>query len=190
MSDIKTQFQNLTFTASLTRGILLTILGILLLAFPLISGVVAGILFNCLLIFIGIVVITNGVSFTGAAAKTWVKVLLIILGIIIIILGIMSFFVPLNSIIALTILIAVGLFISGVSDLAIAIGGGEGLTGGLRVLAAITGVLAIILGVIFIVTPVASFFTLIWVIGIFALVFGIVGIISAIALKIAGKKSD
>lgn len=176
-----TETQSGSFGSLLGRGILMLLLGILILVFPVFAGLFTSVMTSILLIMLGIAIISYGCTLVGKAAKPWAKILLIILGVIVFVLGIISFIMPLETLIALTLIIAVGFFINGVAELGIAIFGGVPTAA--RVLAGITGVLGIILGVLFILQPFSSFVILLTVTGVFLFVFGLFAIIEALIFR-------
>ena len=78
-------------------------------------------------------------------------------------------------------LIAITSFISGFTDLALAISDKCGLAN--RALVAVSGVLGIILGILFIISPFVGAFVIVQVTGIFLLAFGILAIAEGFLAK-------
>lgn len=173
-----------SFGALLGRGILVTILGILMIVFTFASILVTDMLIAVLTMFFGISIITAGPAFFGGEKRTW---WMVVLGILVIIAGILGIIYPAMFTIYLVYLAAIAAFISGITDLGIAFSQEIGTAN--KVLAGITGVLGILLGILFIVNPVLSAFTILDISGMFLVAFGIVAIIEAFVARSAAKNA-
>lgn len=166
------------FKSLILKGILMIILGFIMFIFTLSSLIAIDYFFGFILIILGIQLLTSGSTFLGECKHTW---WVIILGILAILLGICAFIMPGVMLIYIVYLIAITIFISGFTDLGIAIMNKTG--GANRVLIAITGILGIILGVIFIAMPFLAAVTLAQITGIFLLIFGIFAIAEGFMAK-------
>lgn len=173
-----------SFGALLGRGILVTILGILMIVFTFASILVADMLTAVLMIFLGISILTTGPAFFGSEKHTW---WMIVLGILVIIGGILGILFPVMFTVYLVYLAAISALISGVTDLVIAFT--KKIETANRVLSGITGVLGILLGILFLAQPLISAFTILDVSGMFLAAFGIVAIIEAFVARSAAKKA-
>ena len=173
------------FGALLGRGILITILGILMIVFTYASILVGDMLIAALLVFLGISIMTSGPSFFGREKRTW---WMIVLGILVIIAGFLAFIYPVMFTIYLVYIVAFAAMIGGVSDLVAAFS--KDVVTANRILAGISGVLGIILGILFIIQPVFSAFTIIDVAGMFLMAFGVVAIIEAFVVRSAAKNAE
>ena len=173
-----------SFGALLGRGILVTILGILMIVFTFASILVADMLTAVLMIFLGISILTAGPAFFGIEKRTW---WMIVLGILVIIGGILGILFPVMFTVYLVYLVAFSALIGGVTDLVIAFT--KKIETANRVLSGITGVLGILLGILFLAQPLISAFTILDVSGMFLVAFGIVAIIEAFVARSSAKKA-
>lgn len=166
------------FKSLLLKGILMILLGVIMLAFTFSSILAIDYLFGIVLIVLGIQLLTSGSTFLGEYKHTW---WVILLGILAIIFGILAFIFPAMMTLYIVYLIAITAFISGFTDLALAITNKTGPAH--RVLVAISGVLGIVLGILFIVMPYTGAVVLVQVTCIFLLVFGILAIAEGFMAK-------
>lgn len=174
-----------SFGALLGRGILVTILGILMIVFTFASILVADMLAAVLMIFLGISILTAGPAFFGREKRTW---WMIVLGILIIIGGVLGIFFPMMFTMYLVYLAAFSALVSGAVDLVIAFTKKIGTAN--RVLSGISGVLGILLGILFLAQPLISAFTILDVSGMFLIAFGIVAVIEAFVVRSAAKNAE
>ncbi len=166
------------FKSLLLKGILMVILGLIMLIFTLSSLLAIDYLFGFILIILGIQLLTSGSTFLGEYKRTW---WVLVLGILAIVLGICAFIFPAVMLVYIVYLIAITAFISGFTDLGLAIMNKCGEAN--RILVAITGILGIILGVLFVAAPFMAAVTLAQVTGIFLLVFGILAVAEGFVAK-------
>lgn len=173
-----------SFGALLGRGILVTLLGILMIVFTYASIIVGDMLAAVLMIFLGISVITAGPVFFGREKRTW---WMVALGIIVIIAGILGILFPVMFTVYLVYMAAFAALVSGASDLVVAFTKQIGTAN--RVLSGISGVLGILLGILFISQPFISAFTIVDVGGMFLVAFGIIAVIEAFIVRKAAKNA-
>ena len=173
-----------SFGALFGRGILITILGILMIVFTYASILIGDVLAAVLLIFLGISVLTTGPAFFGREKRTW---WMVILGILIIIIGILGILFPVMFTVYLVYLAAFAALFSGITDLVAAFTGKIGTAG--KILSGISGVLGILLSILFLAQPLISAFTIIDVAGMFLIAFGVLAIIEAFIVRSAAKKA-
>lgn len=166
------------FNSLLVKGVLMVLLGIILLVFTFGSLFAIELLIGLILVILGLQLITSGSTFLGEYKRTW---WVIVLGVLAILLGFLTFIFPAVMLVYVMYIIAFTIFISGITDLGLAIMNKCGETN--RALIAITGVLGIVLGVMFMITPLASAYTLVQVTGIFLLAFGIIAVIEAFMVR-------
>ncbi|MGZ7044209.1 MAG: DUF308 domain-containing protein [Methanobacterium sp.] len=147
-------------------GIALIILGIIVLAFPLLGVVPLAVLTGIAVLFLGIGLILTGINVMGTSAA--MGIIELILGLLAIILGIGFIFNPaLFSFVAAVFVFIGGIFliIAGIADIASKAGGSRW-----------TGLLALVLGIIYLIVAVlvANPFYLGILIGLWLLITGII----------------
>ncbi len=162
----------------LLRGIFGVILGLLALFMP-------GVTFTTLIIFLGAYLLIDGI-FSIISAINARKTLdawgwYLASGILGILVGILTFYSPFATALALLYLIAFWVIVAGIIEIVIAVrlrkeikGEGWYIAGGL---------LTVIFGVLILVNPIAGALTLTMIFGIYALIFGIMLIYLGIKLK-------
>ena len=178
MTETETPIGGDLFKYLLIKGIMMIILGVIMLVFTFSSILALDYLFGIVLIVLGIQLLTSGSTFLGEYKRTW---WVILLGILAIIIGIFAFVFPAMMTLYIVYLIAITSFISGFTDLALAISDKCGLAN--RALVAVSGVLGIILGILFIISPFVGAFVIVQVTGIFLLAFGILAIAEGFLAK-------
>ncbi len=178
MTETETPIGGDIFKSLLIKGIMMIILGVIMLVFTFSSILALDYLFGIVLIVLGIQLLTSGSTFLGEYKRTW---WVILLGILAIIIGIFAFVFPAMMTLYIVYLIAITSFISGFTDLALAISDKCGLAN--RALVAVSGVLGIILGILFIISPFVGAFVIVQVTGIFLLAFGILAIAEGFLAK-------
>ncbi|MGZ7135059.1 MAG: DUF308 domain-containing protein [Methanobacterium sp.] len=147
-------------------GVALIILGIIVLAFPLLGVVPLAVLTGIAVLFLGIGLILTGINVMGTSAA--MGIIELILGLLAIILGIGFIFNPaLFSFVAAVFVFIGGIFliIAGIADIASKAGGSRW-----------TGLLALVLGIIYLIVAVlvANPFYLGILIGLWLLITGII----------------
>jgi uncharacterized membrane protein HdeD (DUF308 family) len=160
------------------RGFLALIFGILVLAWPGVSLLIFAIIFGAYVFVDGIFTLVAAVNYkAGAGRRTW----LFIRGIVGIIVGLITFFWPAITALALVILIAAWALVTGVMELVFAFRATQ--DSAIRWMFAISGILSLILGILILARPIAGMLVIIWIIGAYAVLAGILLIILGFRLR-------
>jgi uncharacterized membrane protein HdeD (DUF308 family) len=160
------------------RGFLALIFGILVLAWPGVSLLIFAIIFGAYVFVDGIFTLVAAVNYkAGAGRRTW----LFIRGIAGIIVGLITFFWPAITALALVILIAAWALVTGVMELVFAFRANQ--DSAIRWMFAISGILSLILGILIVARPIAGMLVIIWIIGAYAVLAGILLIILGFRLR-------
>jgi uncharacterized membrane protein HdeD (DUF308 family) len=167
--------------SALLSGILAVILGVLVLAWPGETIVVAAIFFGAYLLVTGIAQVIFAFSLHVSAGG---RVLLFISGAAALILAVLCFRNLAESILLLAIWIGVGFIFRGVATAVSAISDPT-LPG--RAWQIVIGAISIIAGVVMLASPFESIATLTFVVGIWLIVIGVFEVISAFGVRKAAK---
>ena len=167
--------------STLLSGILAVILGVLVLAWPGKTIVVAAIFFGAYLLVTGIAQVIFAFSLHVSAGG---RVLLFLSGAASLILAILCFRSLQNSILLLAIWIGVGFIFRGVATAVSAISDPTLPGRGWEIF---IGVITLIAGVVVLASPFESIATLTFVIGIWLVVIGVFEAVSAFGIRKAGK---
>jgi uncharacterized membrane protein HdeD (DUF308 family) len=167
--------------STLLSGILAVILGILVLAWPGITIVIAAIFFGAYLLVTGIAQVIFAFSLHVSAGG---RVLLFISGAAALILAVLCFRSLAESILLLAIWIGVGFIFRGVATAVSAISDPT-LPG--RAWEIFIGVISLVAGVVMLAAPFESLATLTIVVGIWLIVIGVFEVVSAFGIRKAGK---
>ena len=160
------------------RGFIALLFGILLLAWPGVSLFIFAIFFGAYAFVDGIFTLVAAINYkAGAGQRAW----LFVRGICGIIVGLITFFWPAITEIALVLIIGAWALITGVTELSFAFRAVKET--GARWLFAISGVLSIILGMLLLIQPIAGIIAVIWVIGAYAVIAGILLIVLGFRLR-------
>jgi uncharacterized membrane protein HdeD (DUF308 family) len=160
------------------RGLIALIFGILVLAWPGVSLLIFAIIFGAFVFVDGIFTLVAAVNYkAGAGRRTW----LFIRGIAGIIVGLITFFWPAITALALVILIAAWALVTGVMELVFAFRANQ--ESAIRWMFAISGILSLILGILILAYPVPGTLIIIWIIGAYAVLAGILLIILGFRLR-------
>jgi uncharacterized membrane protein HdeD (DUF308 family) len=172
--------------SALASGLLAVVLGILVLAWPGISILVAAVLFGVYLLIAGIAQVIFAFSLHVSAGG---RVLLFISGAASLILAVLAFrhFGQGYAILLLAIWIAVGFIFRGVAITVSAISD-PALPG--RGWNIFFGVISIIAGIVILASPFESIVTLAIVVGVWLIVIGVFEIVSAFGMRRATKRVD
>jgi uncharacterized membrane protein HdeD (DUF308 family) len=168
--------------STLLSGILAVILGILVLAWPGKTIVVAAIFFGAYLLVTGIAQVIFAFSLHVSAGG---RVLLFLSGAASLILAILCFRSLQNSILLLAIWIGVGFIFRGVATAVSAISDPTLPGRGWEIF---IGVITLIAGVVVLASPFESIATLTLVVGIWLIVIGVFEVVSALGIRKAGKE--
>ncbi len=167
--------------SALLSGILAVILGVLVLAWPGKTIIVAAIFFGAYLLVTGIAQVIFAFSLHVSAGG---RVLLFLSGAASLILAILCFRSLQNSILLLAIWIGVGFIFRGVATAVSAISDPTLPGRGWEIF---IGVITLIAGVVVLASPFESIATLTWVVGIWLVVIGVFEVVSAFGIRKAGK---
>jgi uncharacterized membrane protein HdeD (DUF308 family) len=160
------------------RGLIALLFGIMLLAWPGVSLFIFAILFGAFAFVDGIFTLVAAVNYkAGAGQRTW----LFVRGILGIIVGIITFFWPAITELALVLLIGAWALVAGIMELNFAFRAVRET--GAKWLFAVSGILSIILGILLLVSPIAAIIAVIWIIGAYAVIVGIVLIVLGFRLR-------
>jgi len=176
---IEEEYILVSFWFMLLQGILAIIFGAAMVAYP-------EIVYETLAYLLGVLVIVFSLSaiIRGAVIKesAGYRALLIILGFIGVIIGILAILNAIVLFIAVPILIAIWMLLSGITELIVA-GTAKGEKTGIRVLMAIAGIASLIIGIYLILYPMLTTELLIWVLGVFFIILGIVQVIAGFVIQ-------
>jgi uncharacterized membrane protein HdeD (DUF308 family) len=165
------------------RGLLALIFGVLVLAWPGVALTIFVYIFGAYVFVDGIFTLVAAVNYkAGAGRRTW----LFIRGIAGIIVGLITFFWPAITALALFLLVAAWALVTGVMELIFAFAANQNTT--IRWLFAVSGILSLILGGLMLAHPVFGIKVIIWIIGVYAILAGILLII--LSTKLRGVKSS
>lgn len=154
------------------RGLIALIFGILVLAWPGVSLFMFALIFGAFAFVDGIFTLIAAVNYkAGAGKRAW----LFVRGIFGIIVGLITFFWPAITEIALVLLIGAWALLAGIFELNFALRSVANT--GTKWLFAVTGILSIILGILLLVRPIAAMLAVTWFIGAYAVIAGILLII-------------
>jgi len=160
------------------RGLIALIFGIMVLAWPGVALAILAIIFGAYVFVDGIFTLVAAVNYkAGAGRRTW----LFIRGIAGIIVGLITFFWPAITEIALVLLIAAWALVTGVMELVFAFRANQNTA--IRWMFAISGILSLILGFLLLARPIIGALVIIWVIGAYAVLAGILLIILGFRLR-------
>jgi uncharacterized membrane protein HdeD (DUF308 family) len=176
-------FQHL-WKSTLASGVLAVIVGVLVLAWPGISILVAAVLFGAYLLISGFSQVFSAFSQHASAGG---RILLFVSGAASLILAVLAFRHFGDAVLLLAIWIGIGFVFRGVATTVAAIGD-PGVPG--RVWQIVSGVIAIIAGVVVMGSPFTSLVTLAVVVGVWLIVIGVFEVISSFGIRRAGKKVE
>jgi uncharacterized membrane protein HdeD (DUF308 family) len=167
--------------STLLSGVLAVILGVLVLAWPAITIVVAAIFFGAYLLLTGISQVIFAFSLHVSAGG---RVLLFISGAAALILAVLCFRSLQESILLLAIWIGVGFIFRGVATAVSAISDPTLPGRGWEIF---IGVISLVAGVVMLASPFNSLATLAFVVGIWLVVIGVFEVVSAFGIRKASK---
>jgi uncharacterized membrane protein HdeD (DUF308 family) len=151
-------------------GVVTTIAGVLILAWPGSTLVVVAVLLGLQLIVGG--VFRAVTAFTFEAESVAARILFLLLGVLLVILGVLCLRSPLQTIAVLALLFGLSCIVSGALELFHGFTGGGGW-------AIASGLVSILAGIVVLSYPVSSVATMIWLFGIALLVIGLTAVIGA-----------
>jgi uncharacterized membrane protein HdeD (DUF308 family) len=160
------------------RGVVAVIFGVLALVWPGQTLQALVLVFGAYALVDGIFAIFTGIAARGYFERWWAMLLEGVAGVVI---GLLTFFWPNITALALLYLIAAWALITGIFEIVTAIQLRRVITGEWMLI--LGGLLSIILGVLLFVFPGAGAVSVVWMIGIYAIFFGISEIIFAFRLN-------
>jgi uncharacterized membrane protein HdeD (DUF308 family) len=168
------------------RGLAAILFGILAFAWPGITLFVLIIFFGAYMLVDGIFAIVAAVRAAGEGARWWMLVLEGILGVVV---GLVAFFWPGLTALALLYLIAAWAIVTGVMEIAAAIRLRREMLGEWALV--LGGALSVLFGVLLVVIPArAGLLSLTWLIGAYAVVFGVLQVVLAFRVRNAPSGAE
>lgn len=162
------------------RGLLAVLFGIAAIVWPGLTLLVLVLLFGAYALLDGVTAVVVAFQERKIFSRWWV---LLIAGLVGIIVGLIAFFWPAITALALLYVIAAWAIVTGVLEIAAAFSGVLPMT--LEWTLGLAGVLSIVLGVLLAIRPAAGLLSLVWLIGVYALVTGVLRIIRAFQFRTA-----
>lgn len=160
------------------RGIIAILFGVAAIVWPGLTALVLVYLFGAFALIDGVVAVVVSLQERAIAPRWWV---LLIEGIVGILIGILTFFSPIVTAIALLYLIAVWAVLTGIIEIVAAFSLRRALA--LEWTLAIAGIISILLGIVLAVEPASGILAVVWIIGIYAIVFGVLLLIRAFQFR-------
>jgi uncharacterized membrane protein HdeD (DUF308 family) len=168
------------------RGLAAILFGILAFAWPGITLFVLVIFFGAYLLVDGIFAIVAAVRAAGEEARWW---LLLIEGILGVVAGLVAFFWPGLTALALLYLVAAWAIVTGIMEIVGAIRLRQEIVGEWALI--LSGALSVLFGVLLVVIPArAGLLSLTWLIGIYAVAFGVLLVILAFRVRNALSSAE
>jgi uncharacterized membrane protein HdeD (DUF308 family) len=168
------------------RGLAAILFGILAFAWPGITLFVLIVFFGAYMLVDGIFAIVAAVRAAGEEARWWLMLLEGILGVVV---GLVTFFWPGLTALALLYLIAAWAIVTGIMEIAAAIRLRREMVGEWALI--LGGALSVLFGVLLVVIPArAGLLSLTWLIGAYAVVFGVLLVILAFRVRNAPSSAE
>ena len=168
------------------RGLASILFGILAFAWPGITLFVLVIFFGAYLLVDGIFAIVAAVRAAGEEARWW---LLLIEGILGVVAGLVAFFWPGLTALALLYLVAAWAIVTGIMEIVGAIRLRQEIVGEWALI--LSGALSFIFGVLLVVIPArAGLLSLTWLIGIYAIAFGVIMLVLAFRVRGLARSAE
>jgi len=168
------------------RGLAAILFGILAFAWPGITLFVLIVFFGAYMLVDGIFAIVAAVRAAGEEARWWLMLLEGVLGVVV---GLVAFFWPGLTALALLYLIAAWAIVTGIMEIAAAIRLRREMVGEWALV--LGGALSVLFGVLLVVIPArAGLLSLTWLIGAYAVVFGILLVVLAFRVRNAPSSAQ
>lgn len=168
------------------RGLAAILFGILAFAWPGLTLFVLVIFFGAYLLVDGIFAIVAAVRAAGEEARWW---LLLIEGVLGVVAGLVAFFWPGLTALALLYLVAAWAIVTGIMEIVGAIRLRQEIVGEWALI--LSGVLSFIFGVLLVVIPArAGLLSLTWLIGIYAIAFGVIMLVLAFRVRGLARSAE
>jgi uncharacterized membrane protein HdeD (DUF308 family) len=168
--------------SALVSGILAVILGVMVLAWPGVTILVAAVVFGAYLLITGVSQVVFAFSLHVSAGG---RVLLFLSGAAALVLAVLCFRSLADSILLLAIWVGIGFIFRGVATAVSAISD-PSLPG--RIWEIVIGVVSLVAGVVMLASPFASLATLALVVGIWLIVIGVFEVVSAFGIRKASRE--
>ena len=166
----------------LVRGLFAIIFGILALVSPESTTLALVLLFGAYTLIDGIFAVGAGISSRRYFDRWWAVVLEGVTGIVI---GLLTFFWPHITALALVYFIAIWAIVTGIFEIVAAIQFRNVISGEWAMI--LSGLLSAFFGILLFVSPKTGLVSIVWLIGIYAIAFGIMGMIFAFRLRSLGN---
>lgn len=166
------------------RGLFAILFGVLALIWPGLTLLTLVLFFGVYTLVDGILSVIAGITSYGEHERWWAELLE---GILDIIIGLVTFFWPNITALALLYLIAAWAIVTGILEIVAAIRLRRVITG--EWLLILSGIISIVFGVLLVLFPGAGALSLLWLIGSFAIAFGVLLIILAFRLRSRSRKA-
>jgi uncharacterized membrane protein HdeD (DUF308 family) len=161
------------------RGLAAILFGVLAFAWPGITLLVLIIFFGAYMLVDGIFAIVAAVRAAGEEARWWLLLLEGVLGVVV---GLVAFFWPGLTALALLYLVAAWAIVTGIMEIAAAIRLRREVVGEWALI--LGGAFSVLFGVLLVVIPArAGLLSLTWLIGVYAVVFGVLQVILAFRVR-------
>ena len=165
------------------RGVLAIVFGVLALIWPDSTKLALVLLFGAFAFVDGSFAVATGIAARGYFERWWAILLEGIAGVVI---GVLTFFWPNITALALLYFIAAWAVTTGIFEIAAAIEFRQVISG--EWVMVLAGLLSVLLGILLFVFPSAGMVSVIWLIGIYAIAAGIISMIFAFRLRGLGHK--
>ncbi len=160
------------------RGIVAIIFGILAFVFPGITFQVLVLFFGAFAFWDGLFAVIAAIRNRGANNRFW---LLLFEGLVGIVIGILAFFLPGLTSLAVLYTIAAWAILTGILEIAAAFRLRQELRG--EWMLGLSGLLSIILGILLAVFPAAGIVAVTWMIAAYAIIYGVLSLVLAVRLR-------
>ena len=168
------------------RGLAAVLFGILAFAWPGITLLVLVIFFGAYMLVDGIFAIVAAVRAAGEEARWWLLLLEGVLGVVV---GLVAFFWPGLTALALLYLVAAWAIVTGIMEIAAAIRLRREVVGEWALI--LGGAFSVLFGVLLVLIPArAGLLSLTWLIGAYAVVFGVLQVILAFRVRNAPSSAE
>jgi uncharacterized membrane protein HdeD (DUF308 family) len=151
-------------------GVVTSVAGILILAWPGGTLVAVAVLLGIQLILWGVYRAVTAFAFDADSVA--MRIVFLLLGIMLVVLGILCLRSPLRTVVLLVLLFGISCIVSGALELFHGFTGGGGM-------AIASGVIGVLVGIVVLAYPVGSVTTMIWLFGIALLVLGVTAVAGA-----------
>jgi len=164
------------------RGVLAIVFGILALIWPDTTKLALVLLFGAFALTDGGLAIAAGIASSKYFERWWALVLEGLTGVVI---GILTFFWPNVTGLALLVFIAAWAILTGIFEIVAAIQLRKVISGEWAMI--FSGLMSVLLGVLLVVFPAVGAVSLVWLIGMYAIAFGIMALVFAFRLRSLGR---